>query len=80
VGAEKFETTLSRLESIVEKLEDETVDLDDALKAFEEGVRLSKACMKKLDEAQRKVEILLKESDDLFATEPFAVGDEEDQQ
>ena len=76
MATEKFEKSIARLEAIVDKLEDENVDLDDALKAFEEGVALSKSCMKKLDEAQKKVEILLKESADLFTTEPFAVDDD----
>ena len=75
---EKFEATLTRLEKLVERLEDEEVDLDEALKAFEEGIKLSKQCVAKLDEAQKRVEILLKESDELFATEPFAAADEDE--
>ena len=56
----KFETALARLESIVTQLEKGDLPLESALKIFEEGVRLSKTCLKMLDEAEKKVEILLK--------------------
>jgi exodeoxyribonuclease VII small subunit len=78
MATEKFETTLARLEKIVQRLEDETVDLDEALKAFEDGIRLAKQCVTKLDEAQKRVEVLLKESDEMFATEALETGDDED--
>jgi exodeoxyribonuclease VII small subunit len=78
MAAEKFETTLARLEKLVERLEDEDVDLDEALKAFEEGIKLSKQCVAKLGEAQKRVEILLKESDELFTTEAFEASEEDE--
>lgn len=56
-----FEDDLERLEVIVEKLEGGELDLDESLELFEEGVNLSRACMKKLEEAQTKVELLLKD-------------------
>jgi len=55
----KFEEALGRLETLVQTLERGDLSLDESLKAFEEGVKLSKSCLKLLDEADRRVEILL---------------------
>jgi exodeoxyribonuclease VII small subunit len=55
----KFEEALGRLEEIVKALEKGDLPLEDSLKIFEEGVRMSKTCLKMLDEAEKKVEILL---------------------
>jgi len=55
-----FEKALSRLEKIVAELESGDFPLDDALKRYEEGVKLARLCTKKLDTAQKKVEILIK--------------------
>jgi len=60
VAEQKYEDAFQKLESIVKKLEDGNLSLEESLKAFEEGVRLSRFCSKKLDEAEKKVEILLK--------------------
>lgn len=57
----KFETALSRLEEKVKSLEKGDLSLEDALKAFEEGIRLSKSCLKTLEETEKKVEILIEE-------------------
>ena len=59
----KFEDALKKLEKIVGELEDGNLSLDDALARYEEGIRLSKTCAKKLEVARRKVEILLKSED-----------------
>lgn len=59
----KFEEALKRLEKIVQGLEDGDLPLDEALEKYEEGIRLSKACAKKLEVAKKKVEILLKNED-----------------
>ncbi len=48
------------------------------VKVFDEGVRLSRLCSKKLDEAEKKVEILLKESNGRLVPKAFALGEEED--
>lgn len=56
----KFEEVLKKLEHIVKDLEDGGLSLDDALDKYEEGIRLSKTCAKKLEVAKKKVEILLK--------------------
>lgn len=54
-----FEKKLNRLEEIVSKMETGEMSLDDSLKSFEEGVRLSRECQKQLSEAEQKVKILL---------------------
>ena len=58
----KFEDCLQRLEQIVDELEKGNVPLEHALKLFEEGVQLSTSCRKELEEAEGKVEILLKQN------------------
>jgi exodeoxyribonuclease VII small subunit len=71
MATEKFETALKKLEDIVRRLEGGSLSLDDSLKAFEEGVKHAAFCTKKLDEAERKVEVLLKRKDGSFGREPF---------
>jgi exodeoxyribonuclease VII small subunit len=66
----RFEDCLQRLEQIVDELEKGNVPLEQALKLFEEGVQLSAACRKDLEEAEGKVEILLKQNGKLQA-EPY---------
>jgi exodeoxyribonuclease VII small subunit len=58
----KFEECLERLEKIVQELEKGEVPLEKSLKLFEEGMQLSAACRKELEEAEGKVEILLKQN------------------
>ena len=67
----KFEDALSKLESIVEKLESGDLSLEESLAAFEEGIRLSRICSKQLDEAERKIEILVKGEDGQLRIEDF---------
>ena len=71
MATEKFETALKKLEDIVRRLEGGSLSLDDSLKAFEEGVKHAAFCAKKLDEAERKVEVLLKQKDGSFSRQPF---------
>ena len=54
-----FEKKLTRLESIVEKMEGGDSSLEDALKLFEEGVKLSRECNTQLNDAEQKVKILM---------------------
>lgn len=61
-----FESSLKKLESIVEKLEDENINLEDSVKSFEEGVNLVKECQKQLQNAELKIKKLL---DDGTSTE-----------
>lgn len=55
-----FEAALKRLETIVQNLENGDLSLDEALKAYEEGVRMADLCSKRLTEAEKKVEVLMK--------------------
>jgi len=66
----KFEECLQRLEKIVDELEKGNVPLEQALKLFEEGMQLSSSCRKELEEAEGKVETLLKQNGKL-QPEPF---------
>jgi|TARA_B110000438_G_scaffold20962_1_gene19102 exodeoxyribonuclease VII small subunit len=54
-----FESSLKELESIVTKLEDENINLEDSVKSFEAGINLVKECQKQLEEAELKVKELL---------------------
>jgi exodeoxyribonuclease VII small subunit len=71
-----FERSLARLEEVVRKLESPQLSLDEAMKLFEEGVGLSRECQKQLEEAEGRVEILLKKADGKMAAEPFEPGGE----
>jgi len=68
-----FESSLHRLEQIVKKLEAGELPLDDALKLFEEGINLSQQCQKQLEEAENKVEILLKKADGKLVARKLAL-------
>jgi len=66
-----FERSLARLEEVVRKLESPQLSLDEAMRLFEEGVGLSRECQKQLEEAEGRVEILLKKADGKLTAEPF---------
>ena len=68
---EKFEDALQKLEKIVSKLEEGDIPLEESLKLFEEGIRLTRFCNQKLDEAEKRVEILLKGKDGVIKAHPF---------
>jgi len=74
MSKEKFEEALEKLETIVRRMEAGEMSLEESLKAFEEGVKLSRLCAKRLDEADRRVALLLKEEGELV-TKPFAGED-----
>lgn len=71
-----FEQSLKRLEEIVDKLEGEELALEDSLKLFEEGVKLAEACGRRLDDAEKKVTLLLKDRQQKLMQEPFEPPDE----
>lgn len=75
MAEQKFEKDLERLEQLVEALEEGGLSLDDALKRFEEGIKLARRCEKTLADAERKIEILAKNAQGELEAEPF--GDEE---
>ncbi len=66
-----FEKDLEQLEQIVEALEEGQLSLDDSLKKFEEGIRLTKRCEKALAQAEKKIEILTKNEQGELVVEPF---------
>ena len=66
-----FETALKDLEKTVSFLEKGDTPLEDQLKAFEKGVAMSRECMKKLEEVEKKVEILMQESNGKLTAAPF---------
>jgi exodeoxyribonuclease VII small subunit len=66
-----FEESLKHLEGIVTQLERGDLPLEDSIKMFEEGMRLSAQCKQELDSAESKVQILLKQRDGSLKPEPF---------
>jgi len=75
-----FEEVLQELEEIVNRLEQGDLPLEEALQLFEQGVRLSRFCHTKLDEAQKRLEIVLKDEAGAMTTQPLklAEGEEDD--
>jgi len=76
MAEKKFEAALSRLEEIVSELESGELGLEQSLKLFEEGVKLSRICNSRLEEAERKVEILLKDKSGKVTAKPFEEEEE----
>jgi exodeoxyribonuclease VII small subunit len=74
----KFEKALKRLEEIVEELEKGDLDLDKSLQIFEEGIKMSRICSQKLQEAEKKIEILTKDETGKLKAEPFEPPSEDD--
>jgi len=72
----KFEKALSRLEAMVQALEKGDLPLEEALKVFGEGIRLSKQCMKTLSEVEKKVEIMINGKDGNKEIRPFGFESE----
>jgi len=71
MAEKKFEAALSRLEEIVSELESGELGLEQSLKLFEEGVKLARVCNARLEDAERKVEILLKDKNGKVTAKPF---------
>jgi exodeoxyribonuclease VII small subunit len=71
----RFEDALARLETIVHALEAGNLSLDDSLRAFEEGTALLRLCAQKLDEVERRIELLVRDESGLRA-QPFRPEDE----
>lgn len=66
-----FEESLNELEEIATKLESGNLGLDEAIKEFEKGIKLSKECSEKLDEAEKKINILVQGEDGKLKEESF---------
>ena len=76
-SGQSFEKALERLEKIVSEMEDGSMSLEDMIARFEEGQGLIKFCSRKLNEVERKIEILVKKGDEVVA-EPFEEQAEEE--
>jgi len=71
MAEKKFEAALARLEEIVKELETGDLPLEQSLKLYEEGIKLSRLCNKRLEDAERRVEILLKSKNGTVKAQPF---------
>ena len=78
MAKQTFENAMKRLEAIVQQLESGDLTLDEALKKFQEGVKLSKFCSNKLDETEKKVSILLRDEEGNIREESFSPESSED--
>lgn len=76
MAVEKFESSLKKLEDAVTKLESGELSLEDSIRVFEEGVKHAAVCSRKLNEAEKRVELLLKKRDGSFLCEEFVPEDE----
>tara|TARA_Y100001936_G_scaffold104124_1_gene102291 strand:+ start:274 stop:513 length:240 start_codon:yes stop_codon:yes gene_type:complete len=79
MGEIKFEKAIQRLEKIVDDLEKGEMDIDKSLEIFEEGIKMSRVCSKKLNEAEAKIEKLTKGQKGELVTELFPLVEENDQ-
>ena len=66
-----FETSLGELETIVRRLEEGDLPLEESLKLFEDGVKLSRECQERLSSAERRIEVLLKDANGNPRIEPL---------
>ena len=67
----KFEDTLKKLEKIVEELEKGSLSLDEALKKYQEGIELAALCAQRLDNAKKKIDLLVKKRKGDFELKPL---------
>ncbi len=70
-----FEASLNKLEKLVEKMEDGDLTLEESLKIFEEGVKLTRECQQALADAEQKVKLLIEENGEITSTD-FEAYDE----
>ena len=67
----EFEKAFQQLEKIVQRLEGEELPLDESLQLFEQGIRLSRFCHQRLEEVEKKIELILADAKGQPVTEPF---------
>jgi exodeoxyribonuclease VII small subunit len=75
-----FEASLNELEKIVHQLEEGDLSLEESLQLFEQGVKLSRECQQRLAQAERRIEVLLRDSDgnpSLESLEPDSLRDDD---
>ena len=70
---ESFEELMAELEEITNKLENEKLPLDESVKLFEKGIEISKKCNNKLDNAEKKITILLNADSEKMSEEDFTI-------
>jgi exodeoxyribonuclease VII small subunit len=75
----EFEQKLTALEAVVEKLERGDLSLDESVRLFEEGVKLSDACKKELETAEGRIQVLVERGSRMVATDLGVVEEEEDE-
>ena len=71
MAKQTFEAAMKRLEGVVHELENGELSLDEALKKFQEGIKLSKFCSNKLEESEKKVSMLLRDAEGQIREEPL---------
>jgi len=75
----EFEKSFQQLEEIVKRLEGENLPLDESLQLFEEGIRLSRFCNQKLEEVEKKIELILADAKGQPRVEPFEEEEAEEE-
>ena len=70
----EFEKAFQQLETVVKRLEGEELPLDESLQLFEEGIRLSRFCHQRLEEVEKKIELILADAKGQPRVEPFEAG------
>jgi exodeoxyribonuclease VII small subunit len=75
----EFEKAFQQLETIVKRLESEEMPLDESLQLFEEGIRLSRFCNQKLEEVEKKIELILSDAKGQPRIEPFESEESDDE-
>lgn len=73
--SKSFESSLGELEKIVRKLEDGDLSLEESLKLFEDGVKLSRECQERLNQSERRIEVLLKDASDNLTLQSLSPED-----
>jgi exodeoxyribonuclease VII small subunit len=79
MAKKSFEQSLKQLEQIVHELESGELQLEQAIRKFEEGIELSKFCAQKLEETERKITLLMQESNGAVVEKPFTPAGEDGQ-
>jgi exodeoxyribonuclease VII small subunit len=75
MAKKNFELSIDQLEKIVSELESGDLSLEDSIKKFEEGMKLSKLCSKMLDETEQKILMLVKDTEEQVKEIPFGDGE-----
>lgn len=78
MAKDKFEDALNKLEETVRKMESGELSLEESLKAFEEGIKLVRLCTKKLEEAERRIDLLVKNEQGEPGLVPFVKDNDND--